>query len=368
METPKKVYNRRRIQASTSISVCRLCDNKNETRHLLRVFSKPGKVKQIYDKIWTTCGVDIKENDILTCICRKCESFVEKMANFRLKCQQVQQQQLSNEQELDMPVDVSVKRCIEISPSTKQPDAKQAKSNNKPSAVKRLFNSNSTITDSSTFPVDLETPVSLCHVTSEATCSNDSHNDNEVPAVNDPFPAIHYTPIISKPSNTGPEALNISKETESAHLSNSQQEKIQRAASTKQATAVAHIIKQHCPNVLDELKKSLVNDINSSCKNLCKRKNGTSLYHGNSYESMKEIDFKKICDELKRTNPFLIDIFNAVSGLKEDISRELQVKYSFIYSILMNIRWYELSVVQRVNTVLMIEGGCTKQVMHINIF
>jgi hypothetical protein len=74
---------------------------------------------------------------------------------------------------------------------------------------------------------------------------------------------------------------------------------------------------------------------------------------------MSEMDFDKIWEEIKSTSPFLIDIFNAVSGAREP---EPQVKYSFIYSILMNVRWHELSVVQRVNTVLMIEGGCTKQV------
>lgn len=145
------------------------------------------------------------------------------------------------------------------------------------------------------------------------------------------------------------------------YLSDAQQQKIVRAASTKQASAVAHIIKEHCPNVLSELKKSIVKDINSSCQSLCKRSIGTCLY-GNSYDSMSEMDFGKIWEEIKSTNPFLIDIFNAVSGVKEEATGKLQVKYSFIYSILMNVRWHELSVVQRINTVLMIEGGCTKQV------
>jgi len=41
------------------------------------------------------------------------------------------------------------------------------------------------------------------------------------------------------------------------------------------------------------------------------------------------------------------------------------VKYSFLYSILMNERWHELNLVKRVNTVLIIEGGCTKKVSNI---
>ena len=44
---------------------------------------------------------------------------------------------------------------------------------------------------------------------------------------------------------------------------------------------------------------------------------------------------------------------------------EFQVKNSFLYSILMNERWHELNLVNRVNTVLIIEGGCTKKVSNI---
>ena len=70
---------------------------------------------------------------------------------------------------------------------------------------------------------------------------------------------------------------------------------------------------------------------------------------------------------MERNIPFLIDIMNAVSGKNGATdciteNTDLQVKYSFVYSILMNERWHELSVLKRVNTLLVIEGGCTKQV------
>ena len=70
---------------------------------------------------------------------------------------------------------------------------------------------------------------------------------------------------------------------------------------------------------------------------------------------------------MERNTPFLIDIMNAVSGKNGATdciteNTDLQVKYSFVYSILMNERWHELSVLKRVNTLLVIEGGCTKQV------
>ena len=59
---------------------------------------------------------------------------------------------------------------------------------------------------------------------------------------------------------------------------------------------------------------------------------------------------------------------NAVSGKENSVAEtklEVQVKYSFLYLILMNERWHELNLVKRVNTILIIEGGCTKKVSNI---
>ena len=77
---------------------------------------------------------------------------------------------------------------------------------------------------------------------------------------------------------------------------------------------------------------------------------------------MKDFDFGQVWLELKTNFPFLVELMNAVSGKENSVAEtklELQVKYSFLYSILMNERWHELNLVKRVNTVLIIEGGCT---------
>ena len=80
---------------------------------------------------------------------------------------------------------------------------------------------------------------------------------------------------------------------------------------------------------------------------------------------MNNFDLNKVWVELKTSHPYLVEIMNAVSGKKSaaETKRELQVKYSFLYSILMNERWHELNPVKRVNSVLIIEGGCTKKVI-----
>jgi hypothetical protein len=97
----------------------------------------------------------------------------------------------------------------------------------------------------------------------------------------------------------------------------------------------------------------------------------TEALFGKDYESLQDFDFKKIWNEFKTNLPFLVELMNAVSNNDSDIEgtgHELMVKYSFLYSILMNERWHELSLVKRMITVLTIEGGCSKQVSKSTVY
>ena len=76
---------------------------------------------------------------------------------------------------------------------------------------------------------------------------------------------------------------------------------------------------------------------------------------------MKDFSFDRVWNEIESNIPFVVTIMNAACG-KSFTTADLRVKYSFIYSILMSERWHELSLLKRVNTVLIIEGGCTKKV------
>ena len=77
---------------------------------------------------------------------------------------------------------------------------------------------------------------------------------------------------------------------------------------------------------------------------------------------MNNFDLNKVWVELQTSHPYLVEIMNAVSGKEKsaaETKRELQVKYSFLYSILMN----ELNLVKRLNSVLIIECEFTKKVI-----
>ena len=142
---------------------------------------------------------------------------------------------------------------------------------------------------------------------------------------------------------------------------------IVQTISHKDAAVLVAILKDHCPSVVKELKKTVSEEFKTLCAKLCKRSHGSVLY-GNDYDSMKDFDFGKVWLELRMNLPFLVELMNAVSGKENSVAEtklELQVKYSFSYSILMNERWHELNLVKRVNTVLVIEGGCTKKISNI---
>ena len=305
--TPRKISARN--------PVCRLCGNANETRHMLRIFSKSGKEKDLCFKVQKTCGIQITEDDTDSkVICRKCEAFVYKIYDFIQRGQAIQTQVQQTE--------YSVKRCVDLSPSSQQ-TTKRVPSAARTSARQLSF---------ATAPAD-ETPVRvlLPKPTEGMTCS--------------PLP--------------DDETL----------LNDSQQQKLMSAVKSKYPTVVAEIVKEYCPSILGAIKKTITDEINASCRSLCKRSGGSVLY-GNHYESLRDFEFLTIWAELEAKNPFLIEVMNSISGINcgiENMKHELKVKYmySFLYSVLMNERWHELNLLKRINTVLIIEGGCTKQVCSI---
>ena len=129
----------------------------------------------------------------------------------------------------------------------------------------------------------------------------------------------------------------------------------------------AGIIKKHCPNVLSAIGLLISEEVSTACKKLCRRSDGSVLY-GNYHESLKEFNFDSVWDEMERNIPFVITLMNNVAG-KDSITADLQVKYSFLYSILMSERWHELGLLKRVITVgyrgWMYKKG---EAMSLNIF
>ena len=327
IQTPQKISARN--------PVCMLCGNSYESCRMIRVFGKSGSTKALCSKIHKMCGITISEDDSSSdLICRVCVTFLNKMEQFIQKAQSLQK--MVNEERSEY----SVKRCIQLSPSLHQPskrlaepkfvycepcveirsksDDQTSKSITPKRSAKQLSFSTSQVTE-------VLTSKSAEESTSEKTSSS------QVPTV--------IMPKSSKGDCRTFEAQSL--------LTERQQKMILRAVSHKDATVLAAILKEHCPYVVKKLINTVIEGIKATCTKLCRRSQGSVLY-GNSYESIKDFDFNKIWDELKTSLPFLVELMTAVSGKEnsvEETKHELQVKYSFIYAILMNERWHELNLV-----------------------
>ncbi|XP_057300410.1 uncharacterized protein LOC130631809 [Hydractinia symbiolongicarpus] len=153
---------------------------------------------------------------------------------------------------------------------------------------------------------------------------------------------------------------NLTDSLLSSPLSKKQTESLRNAIDTSDPTAVAHMIRTDCKSVYVAIKKILSDDLAISCEQLCKRKNTSSVLYNNTCAGITKFKFSKLWEEMVQHHCFLTDIFNAISGNLIDFTEtkeSLKIKHSFVYSVLMNSRWHELSLLQRINT----DGGCSKQ-------
>ena len=89
---------------------------------VLRIVSKAGSSKDLYSKVYKTCGkvIKISEDDtrseVLSVLCRSSVTFVDKMDQFTWRAQSMNNT-LSRS---DVNSEYSVQRCVQLSPSSHQ--------------------------------------------------------------------------------------------------------------------------------------------------------------------------------------------------------------------------------------------------------
>ncbi|XP_022809461.1 uncharacterized protein LOC111346439 [Stylophora pistillata] len=177
------------------------------------------------------------------------------------------------------PTDVSVKRCIDVSPSSCQQTKRK---------------STTQVTAKELFP------------------PSQTANANE-----DPMSQDEVVPIMDGEHNST--AVN------EATLTITQQRMLVSAVNSRDAAVVAMILHDYCTNVVKELDGLRFRDIESFCAKLCKRKRG-SVLHGHDYESSENFKFVDIWNELLVNFPFIVSVMNALSGKTSDQREELRVK------------------------------------------
>ena len=98
-----------------------------------------------------------------------------------------------------------------------------------------------------------------------------------------------------------------------------------------------------------------------------KRKIGKSVLHEHNYQGLARFSMEKLWEELEVRNPEILTIFETITNCDRS-KQEVRTKFSFIYSLLRHMSYHECSNLKRVLTVLLIEGGCSKEVSSVITF
>ena len=115
------------------------------------------------------------------------------------------------------------------------------------------------------------------------------------------------------------------------------------------------------------LKENVLHELDKECVKLCKKCEPSEL-RKNSFGNMAAFDWKKLASEMSSGVRFLLNLLLVVmKKTKEDLN-EILPRLGLCYSILMQTRSRELSLVQQLNTVLMTNGNAKKEVIHMHFF
>ena len=95
------------------------------------------------------------------------------------------------------------------------------------------------------------------------------------------------------------------------------------------------------------------------------RRNTKSVLAKRDFDALSNVDFKEIIEEMKRLCPTVYDI--VFSMLEMDTGTENKIPtMALVYSLTMFKRFREMSLLQRLNTLLLIDGDANQEVIKYN--
>ena len=355
--TPRKIY------IKSDKKICTLCGK--VTKRFCKIFSKPGKKKCLKEKILISTGIDILESDNLSDIlCQNCERFIMSIMKFRNDCLKTQYSLSSS---------CSVKRVI-----SPEKDSLSMQNNYVKSSSKKLnFHESSQVIspNKNTITIDIK-PFSPLEKSFPSfvneKCVSVQHFPTSTPRLI--APKVDKTINFNNNDNSDPldnsqPSSNKSNDTSILFdiLTKEQIKSLQISINTKLSSTIAETI-YSIPSVMNDIKNLMNNNIENSCTKLCSKINGSVLGNTN-YTSLSECNIENIWNEFVCNFPYLVEILKIFCRDYNNttINHNHKIKLSFIYAILLNTRWSKLSQFQRINTVLMIESGCSKKVYIIFI-
>ena len=114
-------------------------------------------------------------------------------------------------------------------------------------------------------------------------------------------------------------------------------------------------------------KENVLHELDKECVKLCKKSEPSEL-RKNSFNNMAAFDWKKLASEMSSRCPFLLHLLLVVMNKTKEDLNEILPRLGLCYSILMQTRNREVSLVQWLNTVLMTNRNAKKEVIHMHFF
>ena len=116
------------------------------------------------------------------------------------------------------------------------------------------------------------------------------------------------------------------------------------------------------PQGFKVMKELVCTTANEELKNMCRRSENSVLRkHG--YEDLSDLCWKEVYVELENKCPTTMQfLITLVDGM--DIEGKKMAPVSILYSIPMFLRFPEMSRLQRLNTILLTDGGASKMVSN----
>lgn len=108
----------------------------------------------------------------------------------------------------------------------------------------------------------------------------------------------------------------------------------------------------------------IIPHIEKECSMLCWRQQPSEL-RKNDFPNMSTFTWDKLTNEMVSRCPVLLHILLTAMGYSKDNINEIAPRLSLCYAILMQSRNHELTLVQRLNTILMTNGNAKKQVQYV---
>jgi len=136
--------------------------------------------------------------------------------------------------------------------------------------------------------------------------------------------------------------------------------KVIQALQTKVPSYIADCL-FNIPPLKLQCKAKFLQELNEHCTSLTKRKQPSVLLQ-KDYPDMVAFDWNVLIKEMSSRCPLLLDIFLTVVQKNKTTLDSVLLPMGLCYAILMQQRNHELSLVQRINTILLTEGKAKSQV------